>query len=113
MKHRFLVAMEQIAADCRRRAAERRTVTAIDPVADAFDYDAAAIEEKIRALHAPTIMLTPAEWGAEQEPVRDESTVRRWCDAGELEHERIGRLYRIPAGAVRVKRELPALQHAS
>ena len=100
-KPRWMLAMETLAAEYRRDAAARRTVTSVDAAADALDYAAARVESTALALQNPTAMLTPAQYAAEQQPPVDESTVRRWCARGELDCEREGKSYRIPAGAVR------------
>lgn len=115
IKPRWQLGLEELAAELRAEAASRRQWTPTDPAADALDRAAARCEEKTAEILSPTRILTPAEFGAEQEPPVHESTVRRWCDQGELDHERDGKLYRIPAGAVRRERDrsAPPLQRAS
>lgn len=100
-RNRYALALEALVQEYRETAATRRKVTPGDPGADALDYAAARAEEKVRTLDQPTAMLTPAQWAAEQERPVDESTVRRWCARGELDCERDGKTYWIPAGARR------------
>ena len=102
-KPRWMLAMEALAVDYRDTAAARRAVTPVDAAADAFDVAAARVESTVLALQNPTAMLTPAQFAAEQEPPVDESTVRRWIARGELDCERDGKTYRIPAGALRTR----------
>lgn len=113
IKPRWQLGLEELAAELRAEADRRRRWTPADPAADALDQAAAKCEEKTAELLAPTRVLTPAEYGAEHEPPVHESTVRRWCDAGELDHEKDGKLYRIPAGARRRVPDLPLIQRAS
>jgi hypothetical protein len=113
IKPRWQLGLEELAAELRAEADRRRRWTPADPAADALDQAAAKCEEKTAELLAPTRVLTPAEYGAEQEPPVHESTVRRWCDLGELDHEKDGKLYRIPAGARRRAPERPMIQRAS
>lgn len=101
VKPRWQLGLEAEATELRTIAQTRRHVAAADPAADALDFAAARLEARIRTLLAPTVLLTPAQYAAECEPPVDESTVRRWCARGELDCERDGKSYRIPAGAQR------------
>ncbi len=102
IKPRWQQGLEELAAEFREEAAVRRRWTPVDPGADVLEQAAAKCEEKTAQILSPTRMLTPAEFGAEQEPPVHETTVRRWCDLGELDHEKDGKLYRIPASARRI-----------
>ena len=108
-KPRWQLGLEELALRYRSEAAARRKATPMDPAADALDYAAGCAEEKTAELLAPTRMLTPAQYAAEQEPPVDESTVRRWCAQGQLENEKDGKSYRIPAGAKRVRPDMALL----
>lgn len=101
-KPRWQLALDALAEEMRREAQHRRTLTPRDAAADASDHWAARVEEVVRDVQNPAAMLSPAEWAAEQDPLVLERTARRWCERGELEHERdeSGRI-RIPAGARR------------
>lgn len=100
-KSRWQLGCEQLAEEFRRTAAGRRVIVAMDPAAEALDYAAAVIEQKVRTLLDPTAMLTPDEWAAEQDPPVAGGTARRWCREGELECIETPRGYLIPVGAVR------------
>lgn len=102
IKPRWQLALEAHAERFRAVAASRRRYTPTDAVADALDAAAAECEQTIRALLEPTIMLTPAEWAAEQDPPVTERTARRACINGELTHVQDAQgHYLIPAGALR------------
>ena len=105
-KPRWMLGLEELAAELRAMAAARRSVTPSDAAADGLDAAAACADAKVYALQNPTTLLTPAQYAAEQEPPVDESTVRRWCARGELDCEKEGKSYRIPATARREPRPL-------
>ena len=104
IKPRWLIGIEKLALLYREMAAGRRELTPVDAAADALDAAAARADALVLELQQPTRMLTPAEWAAEQEPPVDESTARRWCRIGELDHEQTEKGFKIPAGARRVRR---------
>lgn len=104
---RWVLALEEEAAELRQIAQGRRTFGMADTVADALDVVAGRLETRLRALQEPTRLLTCEEWGAEQEPSVSGKTVRRWCQRGELDHDETPSGIRIPVGAVRRPREAP------
>jgi hypothetical protein len=82
--------------------AKRRTVTAVDPIADAFEHCAAEMESEIaRAINANRLLTV--EQFARLRDV-DGSTVRRWCLRGELPGEKNeAGDWMIPAHATRAR----------
>lgn len=108
IKPRWQLELEAFAEELRQEAARRRLVTPTDPVSDALCFAADRAEVRIRRLQEPTVMLSPAAWGAEQEPPIEESTVRRYCRAGQLDHQRDdNQNFLIPADARRRLRAAP------
>lgn len=83
----------------------RRDVSTVDPVADGIAYAVSELKTRVGTLTAPGRELTPAEWGAEQDPPVVEQTVRNWIKAGELEARTSPHGYRVLATAVRMKKE--------
>lgn len=92
--------LEQIADECRRR----KGISVVDPVADGMAYAIGEIRARLTTLTAPGQELTPAEWGAEQEPPISEQCVRNWIRSGELEARQGPKGFRVAAMAVRVKK---------
>ena len=93
--------LDQLAEECRRR----KGISNVDPVADGIAYATSELRARLTTLTAPGQELTPAEWGAEQDPPVTEQCVRNWIKAGELEARRGPKGFLVLAGAERRKRE--------
>ncbi len=104
MKNRWLreieTGLDQLAEECRRR----KGISQVDPVADGIAYATGEIRTRLLALAAPGQELSPAEWGAEQDPPVTEQTVRNWIRAGELPARKSAKGSLVAANAVRVKK---------
>jgi hypothetical protein len=96
------------AKEYEREADERRRRWSADPLADAFAYVAADLEERAKQLTAAAETLSPAEYAA-QLPADQrvtEQSVRNWIHRGELDAVLGPHGYRIPKGARRRKPRL-------
>lgn len=91
------------AADYQREADERRRRWSADPLADAFAYVAADLEERASQLAAAAETLSPAEYAARLPPAErvTEQSVRNWIKRGELDAVEGPHGFRIPKGARR------------
>lgn len=103
MKSVWHLEFERAARSYGDEAERRRLLSKHDPVADALDYIAADLLERARVLADPTALRTVEEYAAEQ--LVTPQTVRNWIHAGELEHTEDARGFRIPAGAMRRRKE--------
>ena len=82
--------------------ANRRKVTAVDPVADAFEHCAAELESELTRAIDDHRLLTVEQFARMRDV--DTSTVRRWCVRGELPGEKNSAGdWMIPASATRAK----------
>lgn len=104
VKPRWLQEIESGLTQLDDEVRRRRNVSTVDPVADGIAYAASELKTRVGTLIAPGRELTPAEWGAEQDPPVVEQTVRNWIKAGELEARMTSHGYRVLATAVRAKR---------
>ncbi len=93
--------VEQLDDEVRRR----KGVSTVDPVADGIAYATSEIKTRLRELMAPGRELSPAEWGAEQDPPVTEQAVRNWIRAGALDARPGPRGSLILAGATRRRAE--------
>lgn len=94
--------VERAADSYRAEAEQRRKLSPHDPAADALDYVARDLVERVRTLVNPAAMRTIEQYAAEVGV--SAQTVRNWIRAGELEARPRGRTWNIPAGAIRRKR---------
>jgi hypothetical protein len=90
---------ERLAQKWTDEAARRREVSAHDVSADVFLYCATALLETIKTASADDEPLSPAEFGALSHVNKSASQVRRWCQLGQIECDKVGRDYRIRRGA--------------
>jgi hypothetical protein len=100
--------VEEMRADVSRR----RTITSVDPVADTTEYWAADLARLLADMKRKYATVTAKEYAQIHGGVP--SSVRRWCERGELagaQKDATGE-WRIPRGAVRrrVRRLYPASQ---
>lgn len=100
-----LVPFEQLASAWIAEAKRRRTVTALDAVADTLEYVAGELLERVR-LSAFAFDEVTVEQFAQTHRVLP-ATVRRWCRQNRLGARRTPNGYVIPANAV------PPLRKAS
>lgn len=108
IKSRFQLAMEEEVRQLQGLAEQFRSVTPTNPAADAIDFCAGRVLARLGRLDEPTLELSPADWGAEQDPPMSESTVRRRCKRGEIAHLERPIGIRILAGTKWVPSEVPA-----
>jgi hypothetical protein len=104
MKARWLTELESGLAELAEEVKRRREVSTIDPVADGITFAMKTMKLRVDAVTAPGVELTPAEWGASQDPPVVEQTVRNWIKAGELDARETAHGYRILASTDRVRR---------
>lgn len=104
MKPRWQVELEEGARQLEAEVSRRRTMSVTDPVADGISYAVSEFRARMGTLLAPGRELTPAQWGAEQDPPVVEQTVRNWMKHGEIEYREGPRGALILATAVRQKR---------
>lgn len=85
---------------------ERRTLTAIDPAADALEKCARELEDAMTEAANAGRMLTPEEYAAPRGI--SPASVRKWCRAGEMPgatQNEAGK-WQIPATAVRPRKRV-------
>ncbi len=84
-------------------ASERRQLTRHDAASDALEYCAEELEKRLDRLvdQVDEALLSPEEYGELYRVCGQ--TIRNWCRAGELEHERVGKKILIPRNAQRRK----------
>lgn len=93
--------LEQLAEEVRRR----KGISTSDPVADGIAYSVGELRARLLTVTAPGQELTPAEWGAEQDPPVTEQCVRNWIRRKELEARTGSKGFLIAAGAERRRPE--------
>jgi hypothetical protein len=87
--------------EMRAEVSRRRAVTAVDPVADTTEYWAGDLERMLNDMSRRYATVTPKEYAQIHGGVP--SSVRRWCERGELagaQQDATGQ-WRIPRGAIR------------
>lgn len=87
-----------------REVLRRRKVSSVDPVADTTEYWAADLERLLDDMDRKYATVTAAQYAKIHGGVP--SSVRRWCERGELagaQQDATGQ-WRIPRGAVRRRR---------
>ena len=97
-----------IASTWRTEAAERRRISALDPVADTLEYCAAELQLRAKEIEHATEELTPDQY-ARTEGVTVQ-TVRTWIRHGQLQARETPKGYRIPKGAKRAPTPLHQLR---
>lgn len=93
----------QFASRLKTEVAKRRSVTRMDPVADAWEFVATDLDELTDKVSQATERLTPAQFARLNKTTAQ--TVTAWCRAGKLRGAvPNGRSYLIPRGAVAPRR---------
>ena len=83
MKSAWQQEVERAANAYRQEAEQRRKLSPHDPAADALDYVARDLTERVRTLADPTATRTVEQFAAEKGV--SAQTVRNWIHAGELD----------------------------
>jgi hypothetical protein len=88
----------------RKRVADRRTLSPVDPAADALEKAAAELEATITTAEDGSRMLSTREFAETR--VAQDGTVRKWCARGELPgaHKNGADDWQIPANATRTRK---------
>ena len=95
----LFAAMWAGAATWKTEVAERRRISAHDPVADTLDYCAGEMTSQLKALESDTVWLTVEQY-ADLKLVTPQ-TVRNWIRRGELAAHDTEKGYRIKRGEER------------
>lgn len=91
--------------DYKDEASRRREISKVDPVADAIDYIAGDLVQRIEnARIADGEWLTAKEYGAQPDVHRTEQTIRAWIRAGQLPAKMTPNGYLVRKGEQRVIR---------
>lgn len=98
-KPRWLEELEEGVKQLDAEVAQRKAISAFDPVADGINYAAREMRTRLATLTAPGRELTPAEWAGEQDPPVSEQTVRNYIKAGRLDARRTATGFAILANA--------------
>lgn len=99
----WLVQLEREVAVWEEEVAHRNEI-AQDPVAQGISWAAKRLRGLIARLESPTTSVTPAQFGAAQQPPVSDVSVRKWCRLGQVPGaELTAHGWRIPIGAVRVR----------
>lgn len=90
--------------DFRKEAAERRRITAVDPVADTLAHVASDLADRLKHAEAASEPLTAEQYGAQPHVHARPQTVRKWCRLGQLPGAMLTEAgWRIPREAKRVR----------
>lgn len=95
-------AMRRVAAEWQAECAHRRRVSKVDAVADALDWCARELLDRLREVDGPGTVRTVEQYSSDH-GVTDQ-TVRRWIRRGELDAVRTPHGWRIARAAVRCRK---------
>lgn len=97
-----------IAGTWRTEAAERRRISALDPIADTLDYCASELQLRVREIEHATEEVTPEQYARAQGVTVQ--TVRTWIRTGRLQARETSKGYRIAKDARHVAQPLQQLR---
>jgi hypothetical protein len=97
-----------IAGTWRTEAAERRRISALDPVADTLEYCAAELQLRAREIEHATEEITPEQYARANDVTVQ--TVRTWIRQGQLKARETPKGYRIAKDAKRAPTPLRHLR---
>lgn len=103
MRELVIAAVRQLAGTWQQEVANRRKVSAVDPVADATEFRASELLTVLEEVDDATRILSVEQFAHEHN--HSVATVRRWCVRGELSAEKNSAGdWEIPRNAKRVKK---------